>query len=187
MLLAASCRRAGRGAAARFATQRRRRCGSAVDRRGCRRELQQVQRRRARRRWRTRDRRERLVGRREVLRAEAALGDPSSARRRIVDDRRCVERLQHEHLRAREQRRVHLERRVLGRRADEHDVAGFDARQERVLLRLVEAVDLVDEEDRAAARAAARLLGLGHHLADLLDAREHRAERDEVRARRRRR
>jgi hypothetical protein len=66
------------------------------------------------------------------------------------------QRLQHEHLRAREQRRVHLERRVLGGGADQHDVAGLDARQERVLLRLVEAVDLVDEDDRAAAGAAPR-------------------------------
>ena len=69
---------------------------------------------------------------------------------------------------------------ILGRRADEHDVAGFDARQKRVLLRLVEAVDLVDEDDRAPARRAAQALGVGHHLADFLDAGEHGAERDEA-------
>ena len=82
----------------------------------------------------------------------------SASRQRAVQDlgdRRLVERLQDEHLRAREQRRVDLERRVLGGGADEDEVAGLDAGQEGVLLRLVEAVDLVDEEDRAAARAAA--------------------------------
>ena len=57
---------------------------------------------------------------------------------------------------AREQRAVQLERRVLGRGAHEHDVAGLDERQERVLLRAVEAVDLVHEEQRAAAPALAR-------------------------------
>jgi hypothetical protein len=60
------------------------------------------------------------------------------------------QRLEDVHLRSRQQRRVHFERRVLGRRADQDDVARLDARQEGVLLRLVEAMDLVDEEDRPA-------------------------------------
>ena len=61
-------------------------------------------------------------------------------------------------LAAREQRRVDLEVRVLGGRADQRDQARLDRRQQRVLLRLVEAVDLVQEEDRAPAvgRPAAR-------------------------------
>ena len=91
-----------------------------------------------------------------------------------------VERLEHEHFRSREQRRVDLERGVLGRRADEDDVAGFDARQKRVLLRLVEAVNLVDEDDRAAAQAPAAILRRGHDVLDFLDAGEHGAEGDEV-------
>ena len=57
-------------------------------------------------------------------------------------------------LRAREQRRVHLEVRVLGRRADQRHEALLDAGQQRVLLRLVEAVDLVEEEDRPPAARA---------------------------------
>ena len=44
---------------------------------------------------------------------------------------------------AREERGVHLERRVLGRRADERHGPVLDVRQERVLLGLREAVDLV--------------------------------------------
>ena len=81
---------------------------------------------------------------------------------------------------AREQRRVHLERRVLRRRADQDDRAGLDVRQERVLLRLVEAVDLVDEEHRPPAALAARCVGRGDDLADLLDAGRDGAEGDEV-------
>ena len=52
------------------------------------------------------------------------------------------------HLRAGEERGVHLEVRVLGRRADQRHEPFLDAGEQRVLLRLVEAVDLVEEEDR---------------------------------------
>ena len=57
---------------------------------------------------------------------------------------------------AREQRRDHFERRILGGRADQDDVAALDIGQKRVLLGFVEAVNFVDEEHRAAAQAAAR-------------------------------
>ena len=43
-------------------------------------------------------------------------------------------------------------------------------------------MDLVDEQDRPAAEAAPRLFGFRHDGADFLDAGQHRAERDEVRA-----
>ena len=62
--------------------------------------------------------------------------------------RRLVEPPQRQHLRPRQKRRVELERRVLRRRADEDDGPVLHQRQEGVLLRLVEAVDLVDEEQR---------------------------------------
>ncbi len=55
--------------------------------------------------------------------------------------------------------------------------------QEGVLLGLVEAVDLVDEEDRAPAVQAQLLAGLGDHGADLLDPGEHGRKVDEVRTR----
>ena len=66
-----------------------------------------------------------------------------------------VERLQHMHRGARQQRRVDLERRVLGGRADEGEEPRLDVRQERVLLALVEAMHLVDEDDGRPARACA--------------------------------
>ena len=83
-------------------------------------------------------------------------------------------------LRPRQQRRVHLERRILRRGADEHDVARLHPWQEGVLLSLVEPMNLVDEEDRSASHLPSGLLGLGHHRLDLLDAGEHGAECDEV-------
>ena len=109
--------------------------------------------------------------------------------RSLVDERASQDlldglarqRLQHEHLRAREQRRVDFERGVLRGGADQHDVARFHAREERILLRLVEAVDLVDEDDRAAAGAAPPILRRRHDLLDLLDPRQHRTERNEMR------
>ena len=52
--------------------------------------------------------------------------------------------------------------------------------EQRVLLGLVEAVDLVDEDDRAAALAAAPILGRLQDLAQLLDPREHGAHGLEV-------
>ncbi len=48
--------------------------------------------------------------------------------------------------------------------------AVLDRRQQTVLLRLVEAVDLVEEQDRAAAVLAQALTGPFDHLAHILDA-----------------
>jgi hypothetical protein len=50
---------------------------------------------------------------------------------------------------------VELEGRVLGRRADQRDGAVLDVGEEAVLLRAVEAVDLVHEQQRAACRVRA--------------------------------
>ncbi len=126
-------------------------------------------------------------GQRVRLHADAVCAKPAlDILHRSLHDRphRLVcQRLQHVHLGARQERGVHLERRVLGGRADEDDVARLDARQEGVLLSFVEPVDLVDEENRAASDPAPGLLGLGHDRADFLDAREDRAERNEPRPR----
>jgi hypothetical protein len=53
-------------------------------------------------------------------------------------------------------------------------------RQQGVLLGLVEAMDLVDEEHRARAAQGQALLGLGDECADLGDAAHHRREGGEV-------
>ena len=75
------------------------------------------------------------------------------------------ERLELVELHPREQRRVELEVRVLGRRADQRHEPVLDARQQRVLLGLVEAVDLVEEEDRPPPGRAEPLARPGEHLA----------------------
>jgi hypothetical protein len=53
--------------------------------------------------------------------------------------------------------RVDLERRVLRRRAEEDHVAVLDVREHDILLGLVEAMDLVDEQDRALVGEPAKL------------------------------
>src|SRR5262249_25679463 len=68
------------------------------------------------------------------------------------------EHLQNEDLRPREQRGVHLERGVLGGGADQNDRAAFDVVQKCVLLRLVETMNLINENDRAFAQASTILV-----------------------------
>ena len=90
------------------------------------------------------------------------------------------ERLQDHQPRSGQERGVDLERRVLGRRADQDDVARLHVRQQRVLLSLVEPVDLVDEHDRAAALAPSARFGRPEDLAHVLHSREDRAHGLEV-------
>src|SRR5690606_5345131 len=78
---------------------------------------------------------------------------------------------------------VHLEARVFGRRADQRDGARLDVGEEGILLRLVEAVDLVAEEDGARTAGVPPRLGLTQDLADARHAFRDRAERDEDGAR----
>ena len=92
-----------------------------------------------------------------------------------------AERLEHVHLGARQQCRIDFERRILGGGADQGDQAGFHEGQQSILLRLVEAVDLVDEQDRVLA-ARQVLLGLFDRGADVLHARQHGGQGDEFAA-----
>nr|WP_276602730.1 hypothetical protein [Nannocystis pusilla] len=62
-----------------------------------------------------------------------------------------LDRSQLQHPHPAQQRRVDLEARVLGGRPDQRAHPRLDVRQQDVLLRLVEAVDLVDEQQRPAA------------------------------------
>ncbi len=83
------------------------------------------------------------------------------------------QRGQLDHRAAREQRRVHLEVRVLGGRPDERDEPVLDGVEDGVLLCLVEAVDLVDEEDRPELVAAQSVARSRDHGPDVVDARRH--------------
>jgi hypothetical protein len=77
-----------------------------------------------------------------------------------------LEALENVDLRARQQRAVHLERGILGGRADEGEESRLDVRQERVLLRLVEAMHLVHEHDRGAAVLVASQARALHRVAE---------------------
>ena len=97
---------------------------------------------------------------------------------RAPDDRRDVvvgQRLEAPDAHPRQQRGIHLEVRVLGRRPDQRDRAVLDVRQQRVLLRLVEPMDLVEEQDGARAVQGEPFLGLGDRRADIGDAGHDRA------------
>ena len=71
---------------------------------------------------------------------------------------------------ARQERGVDLEVGVLGRGADEGHDAVLDVRQQGILLGLVEAMDLIDEEDAGRATAVDPLPRPCHGGAHLLDA-----------------
>ena len=93
------------------------------------------------------------------------------------------EQLEAEDPGAREQRRHDVERRILGGRPDQRDGPVLHVRKHDVLLRAVETVDLVDEEDRADAGDAQPIPRLRDHRADLRDTGTHGGEAREVAAR----
>jgi hypothetical protein len=99
-----------------------------------------------------------LIGNFDALRAEAVLFVTEGAAEKglhLVGG----ERGEHVDLGAGKQRGVDFERGIFGCCANQHDVAALDVGQKRVLLSLVEAVNFVDEEDRAASELA-QALGL---------------------------
>ena len=122
----------------------------------------------------------------EVEQRRAALGRQRRATgqpafgigQRAVDDRAeriGIKRLEAIHPHARQERRVDLVVRVLGRGADEGDRPVLDVRQQRVLLALVEPMQLVDEGDGATACLAQRLR-LRDQRANVGHARGHRRQ-----------
>src|SRR2546423_1081003 len=92
------------------------------------------------------------------------------------------ERLQHIDTAARKQRGDNFERRVLGGGPDQANVAFLHMRKKCILLRFVETMNFVDENDSASAVLAASF-GVGHDLFDLFDPGKNSAELNEVRAR----
>ena len=105
--------------------------------------------------------------------------DPPFAQGRVGCDRPFEQQLQvgllhrfeHIDLATRKQRRDHLERRVFRRRADQRDDTLFDGAEQRILLRFVEPVDLVDEQERRRGIEKLALARLFDHFAHLFDAR----------------
>ncbi len=81
---------------------------------------------------------------------------------------------------AADQRLVDLEIGIFSGRADQDDGAVLHPGQERVLLRLVEAVDFIHKEDRLLAVQPAALLRHRHGVADVLDPGQHGVDGDEM-------
>ena len=105
---------------------------------------------------------------------------PVAGKRGVQDIAYCrdVQQIQNEHLRARKQCRVHLERRVFSRGSDQTDGTVFDMRQKRVLLRPIEPVNLVDEQGGPPPRLAVPL-SAGNDFPHLFHPGGNRAERRE--------
>ncbi len=97
---------------------------------------------------------------RRLARASASTGRvlpvSASARASSCSSAASSSRLQHQHLAARQQRAVQGEGRVFRGRADQGDGAVLHHRQEAILLRAVEAVDFIDEQQRRLPRALCR-------------------------------
>ncbi len=79
------------------------------------------------------------------------------------------------------ERLVHLEERIFSRRADQNNRAVLHPRQKRVLLRPVPAVNLVHEQNGAAAVQIVVILGLFDCGADVGDTGQDGVQRDEIR------
>src|SRR5262245_9096942 len=82
----------------------------------------------------------------------------------------AAQRLEREDLAAAQQRRVDGEEGILRRRTNQDDTPFFDIRQQHVLLRSIEAMDLVDEEDRASPGVGQLGPRFLEDLAHILDA-----------------
>ena len=111
-----------------------------------------------------------------VRQAEMAIAQAFRVGKCAIDQlahRGLVEALEHIDASTRQQRIVQFERGILGGSTDEDQRAVFHVGQERVLLALVEAMHLVDEENGATAVLSRVLLGHFDGLANLLDAGEH--------------
>ena len=90
-----------------------------------------------------------------------------------------LQRLEHVELATRQQRADDLERGILSRGSYQRDDATLDGTKQRVLLRLREAVYLVNEQDGRCLVEEAALLRLLYHVADVLHATRHRRQRIE--------
>ena len=119
-------------------------------------------------------RRQRGAPARHALPHRAATGLPSIASARSSNAATASESsAEDEDASTRQQRRVEFERGIFRGRADQHDGAVLHDRQEAVLLRAVETMDFIDEQERALPGLAAHARGLEHAL-EVVDAGKNR-------------
>ena len=89
-----------------------------------------------------------------------------------------VEPAQDQHLAARQKRCVDLEARVLGRRSDQRDGAVFHEGEEAILLRTIETMDLIHEQQGLLTRASS-CSGFSEHFLEVGNAGEDGGDGDE--------
>src|SRR6266849_5470032 len=77
--------------------------------------------------------------------------------------------LQSKNLRARNKRAVYIKEWVISRRADQPQVSALDVRQQNILLRFVEMMDLVDKDDGFFAGRAETIGGRRNHAPHFRD------------------
>src|SRR5438046_3404438 len=90
-----------------------------------------------------------------------------------------AERFKSKDLRARDQRAVHIKERVVSGRANQAKASGFDIGQKNVLLRFVEMMDFIDEQDRLLSGGAKAIRRRSDDAAYLGNVALHAADSDE--------
>src|SRR5438477_13009523 len=65
-----------------------------------------------------------------------------------------TERFELKNLGTRNERTIYIKKRVVSGRSDQPEISAFDVVEENILLRFVEVMDLVDEQDRLLTRRA---------------------------------
>src|SRR4030067_835900 len=89
--------------------------------------------------------------------------------------------MQNIHLAAGQQWRDHFKRGILGCSADQSDCAILDVGQKSILLGLIEAVNLIDEQNSSLVIEFSVFSGPGYDLLDLFDHGSNRREEYKIR------
>ena len=87
-----------------------------------------------------------------------------------------AQRFELKNLRARNQGAVHVEERIVCRSADQAQIAALHIRQKNVLLRLVEVMNFVNEQNSSLTRRSKAIRGPCHHTSHLGDVAFHSAQ-----------
>src|SRR5258708_1548346 len=91
-----------------------------------------------------------------------------------------IQTVQHEDACARQERGINFKTWILGSGSDKRDDAALDMWQDSILLRFVEAVYLIDEQDGALLAELLQFAGILYHFTQVCDACRDGTERDEV-------
>src|SRR6266403_4713312 len=90
-----------------------------------------------------------------------------------------TKRFEPKNLRTRDKRAVHIKERIVSRRTNQPEIAILNIRQKNVLLRLVEMMDLVNEQDRLLPRGAKAIRRRSNDAAHFGDVTFHTTDSNE--------